>query len=58
MIIGDGTVFTFTFHDLGPGESDSDGMWVFHEDGVTHAFAGDAISPECHCFFRDRHTPE
>ena len=48
----------FTFTDLGPGESDSDGMWVFEHDGAAHAFVGDAIAKDCHCFFRDGHTPE
>lgn len=49
---------TFTFHDLGPGESDSDGMWVYQEEGARHAFVGDAIAKDCHCFFRDGHTTE
>jgi glyoxylase-like metal-dependent hydrolase (beta-lactamase superfamily II) len=62
QIIKDGDSFTFggvkfTFHDLGPGESDSDGMWTYQADGVTHAFVGDAIANHCHCFFRDGHTP-
>lgn len=47
---------TFTFHDLGPGESDSDGMWSFTHDGVLHAFVGDTVANDCHCFFRDGHT--
>ena len=42
--------------DLGPGESDSDGMWVYEADGAKHAFVGDAIAKDCHCFFRDGHT--
>ena len=49
---------SFTFTDLGPGESDSDGMWVYEHDGAAHAFVGDAIAKDCHCFFRDGHTPE
>lgn len=62
-IIEDGTVLTFdgisfTFRDLGPGESDSDGMWVFHEGSVTHVFTGDTIALNCHCFFRDGHAHE
>lgn len=62
-IIKDGDTFnfggmTFTFTDLGPGESDSDGMWSFVSDGVKHAFVGDSIANRCHCFFRDGHTPE
>ncbi len=62
-IINDGDTFTFggvtfTFTDLGPGESDSDGMWSFVVDGVKHAFVGDAIANRRHCFFRDGHTAE
>lgn len=49
---------TFTFHDLGPAESPSDGMWVIEEDGVKHVFVGDVVALDCHCFFRDGHTLE
>lgn len=49
---------TFRFLDLGPGESDSDGAWVFEKDGVTHAFVGDSVANRTHCFFRDGHTKE
>jgi len=49
---------TFSFTDLGPGESDSDGMWVFEKDGAKYAFVGDAIANRCHCFFRDGHTTQ
>lgn len=52
----DGVKFTFT--DLGPGESPSDGMWTFWKDGVTHAFVGDVIALNCHCFFRDGYVFE
>lgn len=48
----------FTFTDLGPGESDADGMWSFQDDGVTHAFVGDIGALNCHCFFRDGHAHE
>lgn len=63
QIIQDGQRFTFggttfTFHNLGPAESDSDGMWVLEQDGVTHAFVGDAVAKSAHCFFRDGHTQE
>jgi glyoxylase-like metal-dependent hydrolase (beta-lactamase superfamily II) len=63
QIIGDGHTVTFggvefRFTDLGPGESDSDGIWSFASDGVTHAFVGDAVANHCHCFFRDGHTYE
>lgn len=62
-IVKDGEHLTFggvqfTFHDLGPGESDSDGMWVYEADGAKHAFVGDAIAKDCHCFFRDGHTTQ
>lgn len=49
---------TFTFTDLGPGESDSDGMWTLEKDGARVAFVGDAVANRCHCFFRDGHTRE
>ncbi|MFO7322653.1 MAG: MBL fold metallo-hydrolase [Chloroflexota bacterium] len=49
---------TFTFTDLGPGESDSDGMWTIEKDGMKLAFVGDAVANRCHCFFRDGHTAE
>ena len=62
-IIEDGDSFTFgdvefTFYDLGAGESDSDGIWVFKENGRKHVFAGDLIADRCHCFFRDGHLEE
>jgi len=49
---------TFTFTDLGPAESDSDGMWVFEKDGAKHAFVGDTVANRCHCFFRDGHSAQ
>lgn len=52
----DGVKFTFT--DFGPGESDSDGMWVFEKDHVKHAFVGDVVANRCHCFMRDGHLLE
>jgi glyoxylase-like metal-dependent hydrolase (beta-lactamase superfamily II) len=48
----------FTFHDLGPGESDSDGMWVVDAHGMKHVFSGDSVANRGHCFFRDGHTVE
>jgi glyoxylase-like metal-dependent hydrolase (beta-lactamase superfamily II) len=62
-IIKDGDSFTFggakfTFTDLGPAESDSDGMWTVEKDGMTHAFVGDTVANRTHCFFRDGHTTE
>jgi len=63
QIVHDGQVLIlggipFTFTDLGPGESDADGMWSFVLDGVKHAFLGDAIANHCHCFMRDEHAFE
>jgi len=60
-IIKDGDTFTFggvkfTFRDLGPGESDSDGLWTYRADGVDHVFVGDTVAMNCHCFFRDGHV--
>lgn len=48
----------FTFRDMGPGESDSDGIWFFEHDGVKHVFVGDLVANNCHCFFRDGHVRE
>lgn len=60
-IIKDGDTFTFggvkfKFTDIGPAESDSDGMWSFEKDGFHLAFVGDTIANRAHCFFRDGHT--
>jgi glyoxylase-like metal-dependent hydrolase (beta-lactamase superfamily II) len=52
----DGVSFKLT--DLGPAESDSDGMWTLEFGGATHAFLGDAVANRCHCFFRDGHLFE
>ncbi|MBL8130786.1 MAG: MBL fold metallo-hydrolase [Anaerolineae bacterium] len=62
-MVNDGQKFTFggvefTFTDLGPGESDSDGMWTIEKDGARIAFVGDAVANRTHCFFRDGHTSE
>lgn len=62
-MIADGQTFTFdgvtfTFTDLGPGESDSDGMWTIEKDGMRMAFVGDAVANRTHCFFRDGHTSD
>ncbi|WP_370657460.1 MBL fold metallo-hydrolase [Deinococcus sp. KNUC1210] len=51
----DGTKFTYV--NLGPGESDDDGMWIFEDEhGVQHAFIGDAASDRTHAYFADGHT--
>jgi glyoxylase-like metal-dependent hydrolase (beta-lactamase superfamily II) len=28
-------------------------MWSFEADGIKHAFTGDSVAYNCHCFFRD-----
>lgn len=63
QLVHDGEKLTFggvqfTFTDLGPGESDSDGMWSFEKDGMKIAFVGDVVANRTHCFFRDGHTSE
>lgn len=63
QIIKGGTTLTFggadfTFHDLGPGESDADGMWTVEQGGYRSAFVGDVGTLNCHCFFRDGHAYE
>lgn len=50
--------YAFTFSDLGPGESDADGMWVVKGASGTHAFIGDLVARDCHSFFRDGHLQE
>ena len=62
-IITGGTTLTFggadfTFHDLGPGESDADGMWTVDQGGQRSAFVGDVGALNCHCFFRDGHATQ
>lgn len=46
----------FTFHDMGPGESDADGLWLCESDGIKHAFVGDTVSKGTHAFFGDGHA--
>lgn len=63
MIVKGGTTLTidgtaFAFSDLGPGESDADGMWVVRGASGTHAFIGDLVAKDCHSFFRDGHLRE
>lgn len=63
QIIKGGTTLTFggvdfTFHDVGPGESDADGMWTVEQGGHMSAFVGDICALNCHCFFRDGHAYE
>jgi len=62
-IVKDGDRFTFgglefRFYDLGPGESDSDGMWLVESDIGKHVFFGDIVANDCHCFFHDGHIEE
>ena len=61
QVVTDGRVLEFggshlKFNDLGPGESDADGMWSLEADGVLHAFVGDVISGGVHSFFGDGHA--
>lgn len=50
---------TFTYTNLGPGESDNDGMWVVEDDaGVQHAFVGDHLATGVHAYFADGHTAD
>ena len=63
VIIKDNSKFVFgglefRFHDLGPGESDSDSMWVVEGDSGKHVFVGDVIANNSHSFFRDGHIKE
>lgn len=63
VIIEDNSKFTFgglefKFRNLGPGESDSDSMWVVEGDSGKHVFVGDLIAKNCHSFFRDGHIKE
>jgi glyoxylase-like metal-dependent hydrolase (beta-lactamase superfamily II) len=45
---------TFTYHNLGPGESADDGMWIVQDDaGAKHVFLGDTICNDTHAFFGD-----
>ncbi|GGJ52157.1 MBL fold metallo-hydrolase [Deinococcus roseus] len=46
----------FTYTELGPGESDDDGMWLTEVDGIQHAFVGDTICNHTHAFFGDGHA--
>jgi glyoxylase-like metal-dependent hydrolase (beta-lactamase superfamily II) len=62
-IVADGDVVevdgaTFTFTDLGPGESPADGMWTYTKDGMRSAFVGDVVANRCHSFVRDLHVPD
>jgi glyoxylase-like metal-dependent hydrolase (beta-lactamase superfamily II) len=62
QVVTDGSTLEFgsgrlRFSDLGPGESDADGMWSIEaDDGVLHAFVGDVICNGVHAFFGDGHA--
>lgn len=63
VIIKDDSKFVFgdhefKFHDLGPGESDSDSMWVVEGESGQHVFVGDVIAKNSHSFFKDGHIKE
>jgi len=47
---------TFTVHDLGIGESDSDSYWVMEGDGKKVAFIGDVVLHHVHAYGADAHT--
>jgi putative intracellular protease/amidase/glyoxylase-like metal-dependent hydrolase (beta-lactamase superfamily II) len=49
---------TFTVHDLGPGESDSDSFWVMEGNGKRVAFIGDVVLNHLHAYGADAHTFE
>src|SRR5262249_49195911 len=46
---------TFTVHDLGPGESHSDSIWVM-TGGRSGAFIGDVVMHGVHAYVADGHT--
>ncbi|MCI0661976.1 MAG: MBL fold metallo-hydrolase [Acidobacteria bacterium] len=47
---------TFTVHDLGIGESDSDSYWVMEGYGKKVAFIGDVVLNHVHAYGADAHT--
>jgi glyoxylase-like metal-dependent hydrolase (beta-lactamase superfamily II) len=47
---------TFTVHDLGIGESDSDAYWVMEGNGKRVAFIGDVVLNHVHAYGADAHT--
>jgi glyoxylase-like metal-dependent hydrolase (beta-lactamase superfamily II) len=59
-IVGDGEVLrfgdlTFTVHDLGPGESHSDSIWITSGADCV-AFIGDVVIHRMHAYMADGHT--
>jgi len=48
---------TFTVHDLGPGESHSDSIWIL-TGASTAAFLGDVVFNRVHAYTADGHTTE
>jgi putative intracellular protease/amidase/glyoxylase-like metal-dependent hydrolase (beta-lactamase superfamily II) len=49
---------TFTVHDLGIGESDSDSYWVMEGNRQRVAFIGDVVLNHLHAYAADAHTFE
>ena len=47
---------TFTVHDLGPGESHSDSIWIMAGSGERIAFIGDVVLHGVHAYTADGHT--
>jgi len=59
-IVGDGDSLTFdgvtfTVHDLGPGESHSDSIWIM-TGSSSAAFIGDVVLNQVHAYTADGHT--
>jgi glyoxylase-like metal-dependent hydrolase (beta-lactamase superfamily II) len=46
------------FSDLGPGESDADGMWTVVADDAVHHFVGDVAYGGVHAYFGDGHVQQ
>ena len=47
---------TFTVHDLGPGESDADSMWIVTAPSTKLAFIGDVVLQGVHAYLHDGHS--
>jgi glyoxylase-like metal-dependent hydrolase (beta-lactamase superfamily II) len=47
---------TFTVHDLGPGESDADSIWVVTAPSTRIAFIGDVVLQGVHAYLHDGHS--
>jgi glyoxylase-like metal-dependent hydrolase (beta-lactamase superfamily II) len=47
---------TFTVHDLGPGESDADSVWIVTAPSTKLAFIGDVVLQGVHAYLHDGHS--